>query len=476
MDRANPAQLELVLGMTLDGAQAVVLSGTEVAKHKLMVGITGMGKSKLLASLFVQLMNQGVGVCLLDPAGDLADDVLVLLIEAGYFADARAFSRLLYLDFTRSDAYVPMNVLAQPYPPHKIASSVLEAFSRVWPDVASGSAPVLANYVQYGSLVLAANSEPLTALPQLLTDAAYRAQLVRRVDDVAVRDFFARMEAAPRHSSTLVESTLRRVNLLSFAPALRYSLGQRGNRLQMRALMDQGTSVLINLGGLEAETQRFLGALLSIAVEEAALSRADLPEAHRRPFHYLMDEFSQFSARSAASLERVLALTRKYGLSLLLACQTLGQVPRELHSALQNTTLITFRLGADDADWAAARIGTYDPERVKYTASGHAVFMSAHEQMAEVAREIASLPPRRAILRVAQQSIALRTLAVAGPAGGRAGLASIKGVKDRYAAELLTPVRALRERPAPAQGGRQAPRAPEASDRVQRRVPLEERE
>ena len=40
----------------------------------------------------------------------------------------------------------------------------------------------------------------------------------------------------------------------------------------MRELLDQGTSVLVNLGGLNPESQSFLGCFISTAVEEAALS------------------------------------------------------------------------------------------------------------------------------------------------------------------------------------------------------------
>ena len=59
----------------------------------------------------------------------------------------------------------------------------------------------------------------------------------------------------------MIESTLRRVFLLAYSPALRYSLGQRENRLNIRALMDAGVSVIYNLGGLDEQTQRLLGAL-----------------------------------------------------------------------------------------------------------------------------------------------------------------------------------------------------------------------
>ena len=143
----------------------------------------------------------------------------------------------------------------------------------------------------------------------------------------------------------MIESTLRRVFLLTFSPTLRYALGQERNALDFRAHMDQGISVVYNLGGLDEDTQRFLGCLLTVGYEVAALSRADLPEEARSPYHLIMDEFSMFSAQSEEALARVLSLARKYGLFLTLAHQTWSQLSSRLQGALQNTGVDRLQAG-----------------------------------------------------------------------------------------------------------------------------------
>src|SRR5258708_6719791 len=117
--------------------------------------------------------------------------------------------------------------------------------------------------------------------------------------------------------------------------------------------MDNKTSLLIDLGNLDPQTQRFLGCLITIGIESGALSRAD--SQNRSPYHFFIDEFSQFCAQSATSLERILTLTRKFGLSLGMACQTLSQT-KEIKDALQNCLHITFKLGFDDAATIAPRL------------------------------------------------------------------------------------------------------------------------
>src|SRR5262249_28156031 len=151
---------------------------------------SGAGKSKLLESLALQLLNQRVGVALIDPAGDVCDHLLATLLDLGFFRDERAYERLLYVDFTDERLAAPFNVLAHPVESHKVASAILESWKRAWSGLAGGSAPALENLVLAGSLVLAQNGEPLTQLQRLVSDGAYRARLLVRVTDPQVVAFF----------------------------------------------------------------------------------------------------------------------------------------------------------------------------------------------------------------------------------------------------------------------------------------------
>lgn len=461
--RPDPWPLQLTLGSPLtpsDGAKSreggkpgrtgwtksrglVVLSGRDAARHKHIMGTTGAGKSKLLAGLCLQLLNQSVGFALVDPHGDLCDDILAALVDDGFFADERAYERLWYIDFARQDRFLPFNVLDAPYEPHQIARNVLEAWKRAWSALAAGNAVVIENLVLASVFVLVENHRPLTEMQRLLSDRQYRENLLEHCSDEQVVAFFRqRYDGLGRSATTLNESTLRRAFILTFTPALRYSLGQLTNRLRFRHLMDRGVSVLCNVSRLDPDTQRFLGAALAVGFEEAALSRADIPEMQRRPYHLVIDEFSQFSAQSETSLERVLALTRKYGLSLTLAHQTWSQVGKELAGALQNTAFIAFRLGRDDAAWAADRVGTIDLSRVKTTPQGREVFMPASEQRTEWEQQLATLPPREALLRLGETTQRFRTLSVP-PA--RCSHEALEAVKERYARLLLTPRQHIEE-------------------------------
>src|SRR5205823_6124009 len=118
------------------------------------------------------------------------------------------------------------------------ARNVVEACKRAWPALADGAAPQFENIMLASALVLVQNALPLTELPRLLSDRAYRDRLLQRVTDHDVVDFFrSRFDRWGRDASLMVESTLRRVFLLTFSPTLKASLGQSENALNFRELM-----------------------------------------------------------------------------------------------------------------------------------------------------------------------------------------------------------------------------------------------
>ncbi|MCL5959438.1 MAG: type IV secretory system conjugative DNA transfer family protein, partial [Chloroflexi bacterium] len=385
-----------------------VLGPKDVATHKHVIGVTGQGKSKLLASMFLQLVNQGVGCALIDPHSDLASDALAALLSAGFFKDERAFRRLLYIDFGRHDYYLPFNALCQPYDDHSIARNVVETCKRAWPALADGSAPNFENILLASVLVLVQNRLPITTLPKLLTEKGYRDSLLKNVSDIQIIEFFHnRFDHWGKEAPLMIESTLRRVFLLTFSPTLRYSLGQNTNALQFRRIMDSGQAVIFDLGGLDEETQKFLGCLISVGFEVAALSRSNVPQEERRQYQLIMDEFSMFSAQSEEALARVLSLARKYGLYLTLAHQTWSQLSTRLRGALQNSIEVAFRLGRSDAEWAAPRFGQFDPYLIKHEIVDpfrvdrtHPVYFALQEQLESWVLALETLKPREAFVSV----------------------------------------------------------------------------
>src|SRR5687767_9199708 len=83
--------------------------------HKHVMGVSGMGKSKFLESLWMQLHSHGAGVSFIDPHSDSVEEILKQLIAQGYFQQPGAFDRLLFVEFVDDGFHIPWNILKQPH-------------------------------------------------------------------------------------------------------------------------------------------------------------------------------------------------------------------------------------------------------------------------------------------------------------------------------------------------------------------------
>jgi type IV secretory pathway TraG/TraD family ATPase VirD4 len=213
-------------------------------------------------------------------------------------------------------------------------------------------------------------------------------------------------------------------------------LGQPDNWLDFRELMNSGTSLIISLGGLEDETKRLIGAMLMVAIENAALARKEMTK--RRPFTLLVDEFGSFAAQER-TIATILSQCRKFNLRLYLAAQSLSQVSsKRLSGALENCKLmIAFALGRASAEIQAKQIGFADPFAVKEapaTQTQHSQYQSITDQFESWNQELMNLPTRCCYVKVQEKpAVKITSLKVPQPTVAEKELASVLGeYKRRY--------------------------------------------
>lgn len=385
------------------------LSPFHTNSHMHVLGVTGSGKSKLLTQIVLELYRTGRAFTLIDPAGDLARDVLQYLIARGVYQDESAYRKILYLDLSaaqRKRLFLPFNVLAQNQPDDVIASNTKDTFHRAWPELSQGAA-VFDTLLPDAVLLLAHNQLPLTALHELLINDSFREWLLSRESDPFLLSSFRNVyDRLRKHDQVqYAGSVLRRARQLTQIEVLRHGLGQREMGLDFRRIIDTNTSVIVNLALGNLDAQRLLGCFLTVAAEQAALSRADLRAADRKNSHHLIiDEFANFTAQSSKALMTMLSQTRKYGLFLVMAHQNWTQADIELRGAMQNVRVeVALELGPDDAEYTARRIGQVDPLKVKHEVEDaaalertHPLFESLPEQWHGTRQEFLNLLPGQA--------------------------------------------------------------------------------
>jgi hypothetical protein len=197
------------------------------------------------------------------------------------------------------------------------------------------------------------------------------------------------------------------------SPILRHSLGSKNNSLPFRELLDDGRSLIVSLARpVPDDTKRLLGCLLTVGMESAALSRADI-RTGRVPHHMIIDEFSQFMAQSENALTRMLSETRKYGLFCVMAHQNWSQASERLRGALQNVGVeMILKTGRFDAEYSAHILGSVDPMERKHVVEDdkaeertHPVYLSLPEQWERHVQGIQRLKVGQAYVRLPDDSV-----------------------------------------------------------------------
>jgi hypothetical protein len=349
----NTSASALCLGSAATGG-LVLLNGVERRRHLYLVGQTGAGKSTLLLNLIAQDLGAGEGIALLDPHGDLAEATL-------RYIPKRRTNDLVYLNPADRDRPIGFNPLAgvgdelRPI----AADGIVSAFRHVWPDSWGPRLDyILTNAVR---ALLDVPGATLLMLPRLLIDDPYRSHLIERyVHDPMVRSFWLQEFAGYKDGfrSEAIAPIQNKIGKALLVPSLRNMLAQPTSSITLRRLMDENAILVCNLakGALGESTAHLLGALLTSAFAQAALSRCDIPAAERRVFHLYADEFQSFASDSFAL---ILSEARKYALTLTIGHQYLDQLPPQLRAAVFGNagSIIACRAGAADADFLAEHIG-----------------------------------------------------------------------------------------------------------------------
>jgi hypothetical protein len=362
----------LRFGFNADDEGEFVSLPLDSLTHTHFKGMTGYGKSSLLSFCATDLICQGVGVALLDPAGDLSEQVLSNLINVGYYDEhPDALERVLYLPLQRGHEegrYIPFNVLKGNYDAYAAASVILEGFKRVWPTLQDGFAINIDSLVHQGSYALAEHQLPLLPfLVRLYSNPDFYKALVPTLRDEYIREQFENMKLAPEYfvdrntgekkvkTPELADTTRKRVNRLAISPLVRYPLMQKDNLLDVEELLRSGRSVLLNLGVADQYAKTLLGTLFTQHFEQT--SKTFRPYG-RQPYVLIIDEVKDFVFQSGQALETMFAQARKAGVAVWPCHQYGAQLSDDLNAALsQCATKVAFRLDYDDALESVKRMG-----------------------------------------------------------------------------------------------------------------------
>lgn len=331
-------------------------------RHHYIIGKSGTGKSAYLSWMSRQDIQNGDGVCIVDPHGDLIEDALA------HTPKERAKDIVL---FDPSDIERPMglNLLEAHSPEEKDRASLdaMEIFIKLFGNEIFG--PRIQHYFRNGCLTLMDDEEEgatLIDVPRLFVDEDFQRYKVSKCRNNVVRSFWEHEMAktGAREKEEMIPYFSSKFGPFITNTTMRNIIGQPKSAFDIGKIMNDGRVLLVNLskGKIGDVNAQLLGLIFVNKINMAAMQRASIARKDRRRFYLYVDEFQNFVTDAFAT---ILSEARKYELGLIMAHQFIGQLvgkteaygeaSTKLRDAVFGNvgTISSFKIGAEDAEYMA---------------------------------------------------------------------------------------------------------------------------
>ena len=340
----------------------VYIKRDDRTRHHYCIWKSGTWKSVFLQTLARQDIWNWDGICLIDPHGDLAEDMLA------YIPKERA-KDVIYFEAWDEERPMWLNLyeIDNLDQADRTVNDATEIFLKMFgPEIFW---PRIQEYFKYGSLTLLEDFEDrptLLDVTRLFTDDGYREFKLKKVTNAVVRNWWEKtynamwdrekQEIIPYFSSKFVSFNTNRL--------IRNIIWQTKSAFKFDDVMNNQKILLINLskGKIWEMNAQLLGMIIVSKVYNAAMARAAIPEKDRKDFYLYVDEFQNFVSWTFAD---ILSEARKYRLGLIMAHQYIAQLDpakwlgdawgwkSDVKAAVFGNvgTMMSFKVGAPDAEF-----------------------------------------------------------------------------------------------------------------------------
>lgn len=327
-------------------------------RHMYIVGKSGTGKSVLLNNMAIQDIKNGHGVCVMDPNGDLIEDIL------GRIPPERAEDVIV---FSPSDTKRPigLNLLEYDprYPEQKtfVINEMIGIFDKLY-DLKATGGPMFEQYMRNALLLIMDSPETgstLMEVSKVLADEDFRRMKLNLCKNKTVVDFWqkeAEKAGGEAALANMVPYITSKLTPFISNDMMMPIIGQQKSAFNFRDLMDNQKIIMVDLpkGSIGETNAYLLGMIIVGKILMSALSRTDIPQEQRKDFYLYIDEFQNFTTNSIC---QILSEARKYALCLNIAHQYIGQLSKNQDTQIKDAvfgnvgTMVSFRVGSEDAEF-----------------------------------------------------------------------------------------------------------------------------
>lgn len=338
-------------------ARNVTIKVDDRRRHMYLIGQTGTGKTTMLEKMIIDDISHGHGVCLLDPHGDLVENVLHKIPP-----DRR--SDLVYINPEDERRPVGINMLEYGNEREKqfVVQEMIAMMERLFDDKYGGNVtgPIFYHYFRMGLLYIMADDEhPPTLLDfyRFFNIPNYRYafdRFVKKLQDPML-DAFRRGETFDfkrGQESTFASYITSKLDNFLADRMLRNIICQERSTIDFDDIINGKKILLVNLakGAMGEINSRFFGMLMISKLQLAAMRRVKMKPTERADFFVYVDEFQNIATSNFAVL---LAEARKYRMNMVLANQFVNQLRPDIIGALKGNvgSTVIFRCGVEDAEF-----------------------------------------------------------------------------------------------------------------------------
>lgn len=343
----------------------VTLNDSQRIRHTHIIGATGVGKSTLITSLFLEDVKHGNGCVIFDPHGDTVDDIISRI-------PTNRLQDVILIDPSDFEYSFSINLLSAKTEVEKIvlSSDLVEAFRRHSTSWGDQMTSVLANAIN--TFLESSVGGTLLDLKRFLVDGSFRKEFLKSVNDENIHYYWKNEYDLLKRGSTI--PLLTRLDTFLRPKLIRNILSQKEG-LDFNEVLNGKKILLIKLsqGLIGEENSYLLGTLILSKIYQVAQARQSIASQDRNPFYVYLDEFQNFIT---PSINGILSGARKYGIGLVLAHQELNQIKDSdiYNSILSNANIrICFRLGDSDAKKMESGFSSFDSNDLQNLNIGEAI-------------------------------------------------------------------------------------------------------
>lgn len=336
----------------------IYLQEADRMRHFYVIGQTGTGKTGIMMNMIRQDIENGDGVCYIDPHGSDIQRIL------SYIPKER-IDDVIYFDPASTARPMALNMLEfDPERPEQktlVINELLGIFSQLF-DMKTAGGPLFEQYFKNSAgLVMSdpASGNTILEIGRVLSDKKFRDMKLERCQNPIIKQFWKTAEATTGEQGleNFVPYITSKFDTFISNEIMRPIIAQEKSSFNFREILDKKKILLVNLskGRLGDINANLLGLILVGKIQMAALSRADSHGANFPPFYLYIDEFQNFTTPSISS---ILSEARKYKLGLNVAHQYLSQLSDDIRNAVLGNvgSMAVFRISSEDADVLVKRL------------------------------------------------------------------------------------------------------------------------